>query len=172
MIDLSQGLVSWENGVDLVIEVPFARPREIVWKALIDGAGAAEWFAPFTLTEVGDGDQVIVFDLGETELEGEILSCEEGEHVLLDLDDFGVIGLRLVAAEDTGHDGLLVFTQTTADLESARRLADDQGPMWDTHLRLFARSLGLDVAEVDEAAITEIYANLEVIDASDEDGDE
>ncbi len=192
MITTAARLVSWENGTDLVIEMPLQAAPATVWAALVDGANAGGWFAPFTVAEDGavapeGGDlavdsvnATIVFDLGETELEGEILSCEPEDHVLVELEDFGVLGLRLnaVSAADAGvaagggapgapgapgdEGTVLVFTHTGADTESARLLASDHGPMWDTHLRLFAHSLGFEFAEVDEDTLTARYSALAV----------
>ncbi|TGD10655.1 hypothetical protein [Brevibacterium sp. S111] len=198
MTATSPRLVSWEHGTDLVIEMPVARDVETVWDALTDGAGAGAWFAPFRLGE--DADEVatpgsaadgstdeesaeaeepaarpITFELEDVDLIGAILSCEEYDHVLLELGDFGVLGIRLVPLDgETGEEAVLVFTQTAADAESARSQAADLGPMWDTHLRLFARSLGLDVAEATEPELNAIYSDLalETADSADtaEDG--
>lgn len=184
MTATSPRLVSWEHGTDLVIEMPVARDVETVWDALTDGAGAGAWFAPFRLGE--DADEVatpgsaadgstdeesaeaeepaarpITFELEDVDLIGAILSCEEYDHVLLELGDFGVLGIRLVPLDgESGEEAVLVFTQTAADAESARSQAADLGPMWDTHLRLFARSLGLDVAEATEPELNAIYSDL------------
>lgn len=197
MITTAARLLSWENGTDLVIEMPLPTDPATVWAKLVDGANAGAWFAPFTVTDDGAvspeatvdaggagagtvdaGDEeptaTIVFDLTETELEGEILSCEPEDHVLVELDDFGVLGLRLNAVAGAADGGagatsdsrdestVLVFTQTAADTESAHLLASDHGPMWDTHLRLFAHSLGFEFAEVDEDALTARYSALDV----------
>ncbi|RBP68165.1 hypothetical protein DFO66_101393 [Brevibacterium sanguinis] len=187
-------LVSWENGTDLVIELRLPATPATAWAALVDGSAAGAWFAPFRVEDDGavspdpiaaaeapeDGAAeeapiaTVVFDLGETELEGEILSCEPEEHVLVELDDFGVLGLRLIGLETAEEAGaapgtgaepagtVLVFTQTAADVESARRFAADHGPMWDTHLRLFAHTLGAEFAATDEATLTARYSALEV----------
>lgn len=198
MTATSPRLVTWEHGTDLVIEMPVARDVETVWDALTDGAGAGAWFAPFRLGE--DADEVatpdsatdgatdeesaeaeepaarpITFELEDVDLIGAILSCEEYDHVLLELGDFGVLGIRLVPLDgETGEEAVLVFTQTAADAESARSQAADLGPMWDTHLRLFARSLGLDVAEATEPELNAIYSDLalETADSSDTAEDE
>jgi hypothetical protein len=185
-------LVTWEHGTDLVIEVPLARDIEAVWNALTDPDSAGSWFAPFRLgaeTEPTDADEPgaepadtdepadadepsarpITFALGDVDLDGTVLSCEEYDHVLLELGDFGVLGIRLVAVSgETGEETMLVFTQTSADVASARATSADFGPMWDTHLRLFARSLGLDVAEATEPELDAVYSNLdlETLDAA------
>lgn len=199
MTSTSPRLVKWENGTDLVIELPLALDAATVWSKLVDSESARSWFAPFTVDEApagtdngdgaaqddgsggdkdgtdrasvedraeGDSPSAITFDLGETQLHGEILSCEAEDHVLVELEDFGVLGVALLALELTDGDAtLLIFTQSAPDIESARLKAADFGPMWDTHLRLFARVLGLEVAEVGEAELLEIYADLELDDS-------
>ncbi|UVI35132.1 hypothetical protein [Brevibacterium spongiae] len=179
MTETSPRLVTWENGTDLVIELPVARDIETVWNALTDSGSAGAWFAPFRLGEGDDsGDDSaddstdepsalpITFELEDADLNGSVLSCEEYDHVLLELEAFGVVGVRLVPAggeaADAGEETLLVFTHTAADVDSARAQAADFGPMWDTHLRLFARSLGLDVAEATEPELDAAYADLDV----------
>lgn len=164
----SPRLVTWENGTDLVIELPLGVEPEVVWKQLTDSESASYWFAPFHIDEPADEAEgrTISFDLGEVQLSGVILSFEVGDHVLVELDDFGVLGFQLLPLElSDGEATLLVFTQSAPDLESARLKAADFGPMWDTHLRLFARSLGLDVAEATEPELLERYADLEVEDS-------
>lgn len=206
MTTTSPRLVTWENGTDLVIELPLSVEPEAVWKQLTDSESAGAWFAPFRLGDgeepSEDGDEIhdageessddgsgesaaegaeeladhgstadaagraITFDLGEAQLNGTILSSEVGDHVLVELDDFGVLGFQLLPLElSDGEATLLVFTQSAPDLESARLKAADFGPMWDTHLRLFARSLGLEVAEATEPELLERYADLEVEDS-------
>lgn len=182
MIATSPRLVTWEHGTDLVIEMPLARNVETVWNALTDSESAGSWFAPFrlgaesepTASESADADEPsarpITFALGDVDLDGSVLSCEEYDHVLLELGDFGVLGIRLVAvAGETDEETVLVFTQTSADVASARTTSADLGPMWDTHLRLFARSLRLAVAEATEPELVAVYSNLdlETIDAAD-----
>lgn len=190
MTTTSPRLVIWENGTDLVIELPLSVEPATVWKRLTDRESARAWFAPFHLGDSeGPGDRgsgesgehgtedltdhgadaagrAITFDLGEVELNGTILSSEVGDHVLVELDDFGVLGFQLLPLElSDGEATLLVFTQSAPDLESARLKAADFGPMWDTHLRLFARSLGLEAAEATEPELLERYADLEVEDS-------
>jgi hypothetical protein len=159
-------LVTWENGTDLVIEMPLALDVETVWDALTDSEGARTWFAPFRLgTDDADvpGSRPITFELEDINLGGSVLSCDDYDHVLLELDDFGVLGIRLLPLEgENGQETLLVFTQTAADAESARAQAAEFGPMWDTHLRLFARSLGLEVPEGTEPELVAIYSDLEL----------
>ncbi|WP_166973161.1 SRPBCC family protein [Brevibacterium atlanticum] len=175
----SPRLVSWENGTDLVIELLLARDVETVWDALTDSDTAAAWFAPFRLGEesadAGDDADVpasrpITFELEDIDLSGSVLSCEEYVHVLLELDDFGVLGIRLLPLEgDSGEETLLVFTQTAADVDTARAQATEFGPMWDTHLRLFARTFELDATEATEPELDATYSDLalEVADAGD-----
>ncbi|WP_181273157.1 hypothetical protein [Brevibacterium oceani] len=175
----SPRLVSWENGTDLVIELLLARDVGTVWDALTDSGTAAAWFAPFRLGEessdAGDDADVpasrpITFELEDIDLNGSVLSCEEYDHVLLELDDFGVLGIRLLPLEgETGEETLLVFTQTAADVDTARAQATEFGPMWDTHLRLFARSLGVNIAEATEPELNAAYSDLalEAGDAGD-----
>ncbi|MDN5635030.1 MAG: hypothetical protein L0G36_05230 [Brevibacterium sp.] len=197
MTATSPRLVNWENGTDLVIELPLAVDVATVWAKLVDSETAGSWFASFTVDDAaaasdsvepggdggaeaggaggdaasGDGgntNPAITFDLGETQLHGEILSCEAEDHVLVELEDFGVLGMALLALELTDGDAtLLVFTQSAPDVESARLKAADFGPMWDTHLRLFARVLGLDVAEAGEEELLALYADLELEDSQD-----
>lgn len=177
MTTTSPRLVNWENGTDLVIELPLALDVATVWSKLVDAETARTWFASFTV----DGDDAdgaseetnpaITFDLGETQLHGEILSCEVEDHVLIELEDFGVLGIQLLALELTDGDAtLLIFTQSAPDVESARLKAADFGPMWDTHLRLFARTLGLDVVEAGEEELLALYADLELEDSEAENG--
>ena len=180
MTSTSPRLVKWENGTDLVIELPLAVDIATVWSKLVDSETARSWFASFTVDEAAaspdrddsensdaeDPNPAITFDLGETTLNGEILSCEVEDHVLVELDDFGVLGMALLALELTdGAATLLIFTQSAPDVESARLKAADFGPMWDTHLRLFARVLGLDVAEAGEEELLALYADLELEDS-------
>lgn len=197
MTATSPRLVNWENGTDLVIELPLAVDVATVWAKLVDSETAGSWFASFTVDDaaaesdsvetggdggdeaggdgsdeaIGDGgntNPAITFDLGETQLHGEILSCEAEDHVLVELEDFGVLGMALLALELTDGDAtLLVFTQSAPDVESARLKAADFGPMWDTHLRLFARVLGLNVAEAGEEELLALYADLELEDSQD-----
>lgn len=189
MTATSPRLVNWENGTDLVIELPLAVDVATVWAKLVDSETAGSWFASFTVDDAaaesdsvetsgdggdeagGDGgstNPAITFDLGETQLHGEILSCEAEDHVLVELEDFGVLGMALLALELTDGDAtLLVFTQSAPDVESARLKAADFGPMWDTHLRLFARVLGLNVAEAGEEELLALYADLELEDSQD-----
>ncbi|WP_240373172.1 hypothetical protein [Brevibacterium zhoupengii] len=211
MTTTSPRLVKWENGTDLVIELPLALDVATVWSKLVDAETARTWFASFTVDDdaVGsddasdgadsdgidddndadnsgndaddsgndadgasaDANPAITFDLGETQLHGEILSCEVEDHVLVELEDFGVLGIQLLALELTDGDAtLLIFTQSAPDVESARLKAADFGPMWDTHLRLFARALGLDVVEAGEEELLALYADLELEDSESEDG--
>ncbi|GAA1850587.1 hypothetical protein [Brevibacterium marinum] len=211
MTTTSPRLVNWENGTDLVIELPLAVDVSAVWSKLTDREAAGSWFAPFTIEDRsrtdstdqsgtdgegsgadGDGQsgadvdgrsgadgepgETIRFDLGETTLDGQVLSWEPDDHVLVELDDFGVLGVQLLEIPLTDGDAtLLIFTQSAADVESARLKAADFGPMWDTHMRLFARTLGLEVVEADEAELLAIYADLELEDSAtggaDEDGE-
>ncbi|MGO1824391.1 MAG: hypothetical protein ACTH0N_10065 [Brevibacterium aurantiacum] len=179
MTTTSPRLVNWENGTDLVIELPLALDVATVWSKLVDAETARTWFASFTVDDDGidaDGaseetNPAITFDLGETQLHGEILSCEVEDHVLIELEDFGVLGIQLLALELTDGDAtLLIFTQSAPDVESARLKAADFGPMWDTHLRLFARTLGLDVVEAGEEELLALYADLELEDSEAENG--
>lgn len=179
MMTTSPRLVNWENGTDLVIELPLALDVSTVWSKLVDAETARTWFASFTVDDDGidaDGaseetNPAITFDLGETQLHGEILSCEVEDHVLVELEDFGVLGIQLLALELTDGDAtLLIFTQSAPDVESARLKAADFGPMWDTHLRLFARVLGLDVVEAGEEELLALYADLELEDSEAENG--
>ncbi|MGO1906131.1 MAG: hypothetical protein ACTH0Q_09170 [Brevibacterium aurantiacum] len=179
MTTTSPRLVNWENGTDLVIELPLALDVATVWSKLVDAETARTWFASFTVDDDGDDadgaseetNPAITFDLGETQLHGEILSCEVEDHVLVELEDFGVLGIQLLALELTDGDAtLLIFTQSAPDVESARLKAADFGPMWDTHLRLFARTLGLDVVEAGEEELLALYADLELEDSEAENG--
>lgn len=193
MTATSPRLVKWENGTDLVIELPLAVELSTVWSKLVDSEIAGAWFAPFTVDAAANGaaasgtadseggadsegdeeaNPAISFDLGETELHGEILSVETEDHILVEFDDFGVLGIQLLGIQLTDGDAtLLVFTQSAPDVESARFKAADFGPMWDTHLRLFARVLGLEAAEFGEAELLALYADLELEDSEDsEDG--
>lgn len=192
MTTTSPRLVTWENGTDLVIELPLDVEPAAVWAKLTDREEAGTWFAPFRVESPGAGDPDedsetvsdadpagdtdsagdanprITFDLGETQLDGVILSSEVEDHVLVELDDFGVLGFQLLPLELTdGAATLLVFTQSAPDVESARLKAADFGPMWDTHLRLFARSFGLEVTEASEPELLERYADLELEDGRD-----
>lgn len=198
MTTTSPRLVTWENGTDLVIELPLDVEPAAVWAKLTDREEAGTWFAPFRVESPGaeesdggsetEGDSEtgsdadptgdtesageanprITFDLGETQLDGVILSSEVEDHVLVELDDFGVLGFQLLPLELTdGAATLLVFTQSAPDVESARLKAADFGPMWDTHLRLFARSFGLEVTEASEPELLERYADLELEDGRD-----
>lgn len=189
MTSTSPRLVNWEDGTDLVIELPLAVDVATVWSKLLDAETAGSWFASYSVDEAGssaDGDEAdsaggdadsagadsnpaITFDLGETKLHGEILSSEVEDHVLVDLEDFGVLGVQLLPLELTDGDAtLLIFTQSAPDVESARLRAADFGPMWDTHLRLFARVLGLDVVEAGEEELLALYADLELEDSEAE----
>lgn len=209
MTTTSPRLVNWENGTDLVIELPLAVDVSAVWSKLTDREAAGSWFAPFTIEGQGrtdttdqsgsdsdgqsgadgdaqswvDGDaqsgadgepgETITFDLGETTLDGQVLSWESYDHVLVELDDFGVLGVQLLEIPLTDGDAtLLIFTQSAPDVESARLKAADFGPMWDTHMRLFARTLGLEVVEADEAELLAIYADLELEDSKTDDAGE
>lgn len=179
MTATSPRLVTWENGTDLVIELPVARDVGTVWDTLTDSETAGTWFAPFRLGEesadVGGDPEVpasrpITFELEDADLDGAVLSCEEYDHVLLELEAFGVLGIRLLPVEgDSGDETLLVFTHTAADVEYARTQAAEFGPMWDTHLRLFVRVLGLDVAEATEPELVAAYSDLalEIADSGD-----
>ena len=192
MTTTSPRLVTWENGTDLVIELPLDVEPAAVWAKLTDREEAGTWFAPFRVESPGAGESDedsetdsdtdsagdadtageanprITFDLGETQLDGVILSSEVEDHVLVELDDFGVLGFQLLPLELTdGAATLLVFTQSAPDVESARLKAADFGPMWDTHLRLFARSFGLEVTEASEPELLERYADLELEDGRD-----
>lgn len=175
-------LVTWENGTDLVIEMPLSVAPDATWAALTDGTRASEWFAPFTV----DGDTVTLelegTESADSALVGEILSCEADEHVLVEFPDFGVLGIQLLPVEvvpdlpvEAGPEAaavsamgvvpagtVLVFTQSAADEERARRAAAQFGPMWDTHLRMFARTLGLDVPEASEDDLEAVYADLDL----------
>ncbi|GAA1934130.1 hypothetical protein GCM10009689_12350 [Brevibacterium antiquum] len=186
--------MKWENGTDLVIELPLAVDIATVWSKLVDSETAGSWFASFAIGEAagetdsaktggddsddaaGDGGEsnpAITFDLGETQLHGEILSYEVEDHVLVELEDFGVLGIQLLALELTDGDAtLLVFTQSAPDAESARLKAADFGPMWDTHMRLFARALGLEAVEVEEAELLALYADLELEDSEVDDSED
>ena len=190
MSTTSARLLTWEDGTDLVIEMPLALGVEDVWKALTDSASVGAWFAPFHLGEEpaaaaadAPAARPITFELGDIDLDGSVLSCETCDHVLLELDDFGVLGIGLVPGEtdtdqeaaDTGQEAadadqetLLVFTQTSADVDTARTRAAEFGPMWDTHLRLFARSLGLAAAEATEPELVAAYSDLELDTSGDE----
>ena len=190
MSTTSARLLTWENGTDLVIEMPLALGVEDVWKALTDSASVGAWFAPFRLGEEpaaaeagGPAARPITFELGDVDLDGSVLSCETCDHVLLELDDFGVLGIGLVPGETdadqevadigqeaagTDQETLLVFTQTSADVDTARARAAEFGPMWDTHLRLFARSLGLAAAEATEPELVAAYSDLELDTSGDE----
>ena len=188
MSTTSARLLTWEDGTDLVIEMPLALGVEDVWKALTDSASVGAWFAPFHLGEEPAASDApaarpITFELGDIDLDGSVLSCETCDHVLLELDDFGVLGIGLVPGEtdtdqeaaDTGlgaadadQETLLVFTQTSADVDTARTRAAEFGPMWDTHLRLFARSLGLAAAEATEPELVAAYSDLELDTSGDE----
>lgn len=190
MSAISPRLVTWENGTDLVIELLLARDVETVWNALTDSESVRAWFAPFRLgdeTAAGESDTAdeiaadapasrpITFALEDIDLNGSVLSCEDFDHVLLELDDFGVLGLRVLPIEgETGLETLLVFTHTAPDADTARGQAAEVGPMWDTHLRLFARTLGMDIAEVTEPELVAVYSDLdlEVAESADarEDG--
>lgn len=190
MSAISPRLVTWENGTDLVIELLLARDVETVWNALTDSESVRAWFAPFRLgdeTAAGESDTAdeadsdgsaarpITFALEDIDLNGSVLSCEDFDHVLLELDDFGVLGLRVLPIEgETGQETLLVFTHTAPDADTARGQAAEVGPMWDTHLRLFARTLGVDIAEVTEPELVAVYSDLdlEVAESADarEDG--
>lgn len=190
MSAISPRLVTWENGTDLVIELLLARDVETVWNALTDSESVRAWFAPFRLgdeTAAGESDTAdeidadapasrpITFALEDIDLNGSVLSCEDFDHVLLELDDFGVLGLRVLPIEgETGQETLLVFTHTAPDADTARGQAAEVGPMWDTHLRLFARTLGMDIAEVTEPELVAVYSDLdlEVAESADarEDG--
>ena len=182
MSTTSARLLTWENGTDLVIEMPLALGVEDVWKALTDSASVGAWFAPFRLGEEpaeaeadGPAARPITFELGDVDLGGSVLSCEICDHVLLDLDDFGVLGIGLATREtdtaqgaaDADQETLLVFTQTSADVDTARARAAEFGPMWDTHLRLFARSLGLAAAEATEPELVAAYSDLELDTSGD-----
>lgn len=189
MTSTSPRLVKWENGTDLVIELPLAVDIATVWSKLTDAEAARTWFASFAIDAAGasadgdgDGDDTdsadsesnpeITFDLGETKLHGEILSAEVEDHVLVELDDFGVLGVQLLPLELTDGDAtLLIFTQSAPDVESARLKAADFGPMWDTHVRLFARVLGLDVVEAGEEELLALYADLELEDSESADSE-
>lgn len=167
MSGTSPRLVSWEHGTDLVIELPLARDIETVWKALTDSDSTRVWFASFRLGDEADTDGLasrpITFELEDIDLNGSVLSCEDYDHVLVELDDFGVLGIRLLPADvGTGDETILVFTHTAADEDSARTQAAEFGPMWDTHLRLFARTLGIDIAEVSEPELVATYSALEL----------
>ncbi|WP_166823030.1 SRPBCC family protein [Brevibacterium limosum] len=179
MSETGPRLVTWENGTDLVIELPVARDVESVWDALTDSETARTWFAPFRLGEesADAGDDVdvpasrpLTFELEDADLDGTVLSCEEYDHVLLELEAFGVLGIRLLPVEgDSGEETLLVFTHSAADVESARAQAAEFGPMWDTHLRLFARALGLEIDEATEPELNAAYSDLslDVADSGD-----
>lgn len=194
MTTTSPRLVKWENGTDLVIELPLAVDVSTVWSKLVDSETAGAWFASFSVDEAADSSDsdnvvnendnddaddastdanpAITFDLGETKLHGEILSCELEDHVLVELDDFGVLGIQLLGLELTDGDAtLLIFTQSAPDVEGARLKAADFGPMWDTHLRLFARILGLDVVEAGEEELLALYADLELEDSEADDSE-
>ena len=193
MTTTSPRLVNWENGTDLVIELPLGSSTSAtVWAKLVDAETArlvvrvlhrrrrcrrnrqCRHAGDDSDEANGDGGQSqpgITFDLGETQLHGEILSCEVEDHVLIELEDFGVLGIQLLALELTDGDAtLLIFTQSAPDVESARLKAADFGPMWDTHLRLFARALGLDVVEAGEEELLALYADLELEDSEAENG--
>ncbi|WP_167198246.1 SRPBCC domain-containing protein [Brevibacterium pigmentatum] len=172
MSDTSPRLVTWENGTDLVIELLLGRDVETVWNALTDSDSARTWFAPFRLGEDGE-TRTIAFALEDIDLSGSVLSCEDFDHVLLELDDFGVLGLRVMPLEgETGQETLLVFTHTASDVETARAQAAEVGPMWDTHLRLFARTLGIDIAEATEPELVATYSDLDLEIAETADGTE
>lgn len=188
MSGTSPRLVTWENGTDLVIEVLLERDVETVWNALTDAESARAWFAPFRLGEEtgaaesgtadeadadGSASRSITFALEDIDLNGSVLSCEDFDHVLLELDDFGVLGIRVLPLEgETGQETLLVFTHTAPDAETARGQAAEVGPMWDTHLRLFARTLGMDIAEVTEPELVAIYSDLDLEAAESADAPE
>ncbi|MGM0698639.1 MAG: hypothetical protein ACQEVD_07315 [Actinomycetota bacterium] len=183
MSGTSPRLVTWENGTDLVIEVLLERDVETVWNALTDAESARAWFAPFRLGEETGADagddadapasRPITFALEDIDLNGSVLSCEDFDHVLLELDDFGVLGLRVLPIEgETGQETLLVLTHTAPDAETARGQAAEAGPMWDTHLRLFARTLGMDIAEVTEPELVAVYSDLDLETAESADAPE
>ena len=172
MSDTSPRLVTWENGTDLVIELLLGRDVETVWNALTDSDSVRTWFAPFRLGEDGE-TRTIAFALEDIDLSGSVLSYEDFDHVLLELDDFGVLGLRVMPLEgETGQETLLVFTHTASDVETARAQAAEVGPMWDTHLRLFARTLGIDIAEATEPELVATYSDLDLEIAETADGTE
>ena len=172
MSGTSPRLVTWENGTDLVIELLLERDVETVWNALTDSDGVRTWFAPFRLGEDGE-TRTITFALEDIDLNGSVLSCEDFDHVLLELDDFGVLGLRVLPIEgETGQETLLVLTHTAPDAETARGQAAEAGPMWDTHLRLFARTLGMDIAEVTEPELVAVYSDLDLETAESADAPE
>lgn len=186
MSGTSPRLATWENGTDLVIEVLLERDVETVWNALTDAESARAWFAPFRLGDEtaagesgaaheadsdGSAARPITFALEDIDLNGSVLSCEDFDHVLLELDDFGVLGIRVLPIEgETGQETLLVFTHTAPDADTARGQAAEVGPMWDTHLRLFARTLGMDIAEVTEPELVSIYSDLDLEMADSGDG--
>ena len=172
MSDTRPRLVTWENGTDLVIELLLGRDVETVWTALTDSDSVRTWFAPFRLGEDGE-TRTISFELDDIDLSGSVLSCEDFDHVLLELVDFGVLGIRVMPVEGAaGQETLLVFTHTAPDVETARSQAAEVGPMWDTHLRLFARTLGIDIAEATEPELVATYSDLDLEIAETADGTE
>ena len=54
MTTTSPRLVNWENGTDLVIELPLALDVATVWSKLVDAETARTWFASFTVDDDGD----------------------------------------------------------------------------------------------------------------------
>lgn len=98
MSGTSPRLVTWENGTDLVIELLLERDVETVWTALTDSDSVRTWFAPFRLGEDGE-TRTISFELDDIDLSGSVLSCEDFDHVLLELVDFGVLGIRVMPVE-------------------------------------------------------------------------
>jgi hypothetical protein len=124
MSTTSARLLTWENGTDLVIEMPLALGVEDVWKALTDSASVGAWFAPFRLGEEpaeaeadGPAARPITFELGDVDLGGSVLSCEICDHVLLDLDDFGVLGIGLATRETDTAQGAAGTGQGAADAD-------------------------------------------------------
>src|SRR5690606_32369217 len=102
-----------------------------------------------------------------------VLSCEDFDHVLLELDDFGVLGLRVMPLEGaTGQETLLVFTHTASDVETAPAQAAAVGPTWDAQLRLLARTLGSEIAEATEPELVATYPDLDLEIAETADGTE
>lgn len=162
-------LTQWEDGCDLLISGTAPADKARVWGYLTDPNCAADWFAPWTL----DGD-AITFEWEDGGLAGEVIGCEPGEYVLVEL-PFGRVGISLredgqvsgVGEEDDLGDGgagaastRISLTHTFETLEQAAEALADLGPVWDTHLRMLLAELGATDTEVDEASQAATYLAL------------